>query len=386
MRQVLCATLVAGFCAVIPVPALAANQNVGVRDDFFDPSRVAVMPGESVTWTNPGSGEEHNVRFEDKQAAELGPSNQPWTASRTFPTSGASGAFPFFCEIHGAPGGIGMAGVVYVNSAANLPPIARLTVSPGVALPGQPVSFRSESSDTGGSITKYEWDLDGNGSFETDTGATPTAPPRSYASPATLTIKLRVTDNQGFTGEATQPLKINAPPTASFTATPNSVQAGQTLTFDASASSDSDGTIVQYEWDLDGNGSLETNTGTTPTVSQSYSSPATLTVKLRVTDSDGASAETTRSLQIDPAPPPPAPPAPPPPTPLQQPTPAQQQPIVQQPTSQPTSKPQSPTRKGRPGKCSKLKGKKRAACIKKSCRKLKGSKKRACVKKVTRRS
>jgi hypothetical protein len=37
----------------------------------------------------------------------------------------------------------------------------------------------------------------------------------------------------------------------------------------------------------------------------------------------------------------------------------------------------------KPGKCSKLKGKKRAACVKKACGKLKGAKKKACVAKVT---
>jgi len=46
------------------------------------------------------------------------------------------------------------------------------------------------------------------------------------------------------------------------------------------------------------------------------------------------------------------------------------------PTSNPT---------GSPGKCSKLKGKKKKACVKKRCRRLKGKKKKACVKKVTRR-
>ena len=47
---------------------------------------------------------------------------------------------------------------------------------------------------------------------------------------------------------------------------------------------------------------------------------------------------------------------------------------------------QPPPSTGRPGKCSKLKGKKRARCIKKRCGKLKGKRKRACVKKVIRRA
>ncbi len=50
----------------------------------------------------------------------------------------------------------------------------------------------------------------------------------------------------------------------------------------------------------------------------------------------------------------------------------------------------APPVRSKPGKCSKLKGKKRAACVKKSCAKLKkkkhGAKRyKACVKKVTRK-
>ena len=54
------------------------------------------------------------------------------------------------------------------------------------------------SSDPDGTIAKYEWDLDGNGSFETDTGTTATTT-RTYASAGTVTVGLRVTDNNGAT-------------------------------------------------------------------------------------------------------------------------------------------------------------------------------------------
>lgn len=58
--------------------------------------------------------------------------------------------------------------------------------------------------------------------------------------------------------------------------------------------------------------------------------------------------------------------------------------IVDPPTSQPQTQPAPVVRK--PGKCAKLKGKKRAACIKKACGKKKGAKKKkACVKAVTRK-
>jgi YD repeat-containing protein len=93
----------------------------------------------------------------------------------------------------------------------NQPPSASLAVSPNPALVGQSVTFdASASSDADGSITNYKWDLDGNGSFETDTGSSQTAS-RSYASAGDVAVKLRVTDDAGATADATRTLTVNAP-------------------------------------------------------------------------------------------------------------------------------------------------------------------------------
>jgi hypothetical protein len=190
------------------------------------------------------------------------------------------------------------------TSPANQPPSASFTVSPNPAPTGQTVSFNaSASNDPDGTIANYTWDLDGNGTFETDTGSTATVT-RSYASAATVTVGLRVTDNAGATGTITRNLVVtNRLPTASFTDSPNPAVAGEVVSFNGSASSDPDGSIVNYRWDLDGNGTLETDTGTTATVTRSYSSASTVAVRLRVTDNDGGIAETTHSLTINPPPP-----------------------------------------------------------------------------------
>jgi len=72
------------------------------------------------------------------------------------------------------------------------------------------VSFDASSSKAreGGSIQKYEWDLDGDGSFETDTGATPSAS-RSYSSAQLLTVRLRVTDDNGVAEQKDGELRID---------------------------------------------------------------------------------------------------------------------------------------------------------------------------------
>ena len=184
-------------------------------------------------------------------------------------------------------------------TVTNRVPASSFTVAPNPASTGQSVTFNgSGSSDPDGTIAKYEWDLDGNGSFETDTGASSSAS-RSYAAPANVTVGLRVTDNEGLQATSTKPLVVaTQPPTASFTATPNPAETGQSVAFNGSGSSDPDGTIAKYEWDLDGNGSYETVTGTTATTSKVFASAGSITVGLRVTDSDGATATTTRSLTV----------------------------------------------------------------------------------------
>jgi YD repeat-containing protein len=182
---------------------------------------------------------------------------------------------------------------------AGRPPVPSFTVSPTPVVSGQSASFdASATSDPDGTIAKYEWDLDGNGSYETVTGATPTVT-KSYATPGTFAIGLRATDSDGNTATTTRTLVVsNRPPTASFTISPNPAGPNKVVTFNAGGSSDPDGTIARYEWDLDGNGTYETSTGTTPTATKSYPTQGSVTVGLRVTDSSGATATTTNGLTV----------------------------------------------------------------------------------------
>lgn len=59
------------------------------------------------------------------------------------------------------------------------------------------------SNDPGGKIVRYEWDLDANGSFETDASSTNGYTSYTYAKPGDYTISLRITDDQGGTATTT---------------------------------------------------------------------------------------------------------------------------------------------------------------------------------------
>ena len=52
-------------------------------------------------------------------------------------------------------------------------------------------STRAASSDVDGTIAKYEWDLDGNGTYETDTAARAPTTSQTYAASGTVDTRLR---------------------------------------------------------------------------------------------------------------------------------------------------------------------------------------------------
>jgi Tol biopolymer transport system component len=88
------------------------------------------------------------------------------------------------------------------------PPTATLTVAPTLALTGEEVSFdASASTDPNGTIARYRWDFDGDGSFDADTGTNPRTT-HVYSSRLDATVKVGVTDSGGLTAEAGQALVV----------------------------------------------------------------------------------------------------------------------------------------------------------------------------------
>ena len=134
-------------------------------------------------------------------------------------------------------------------------PTAGFTIAPNPAQPNQQVTFTATDD---AAITNYAWDLDGNGSFETSTGANNVAQ-QTYTSGGTFPIRLQVTFSNASTATDVQLLTVNTLPEANFAWTPLPPVVGEPVTFTPAGSRDfGGGTITAYEWDLDGNGSYET--------------------------------------------------------------------------------------------------------------------------------
>ena len=95
----------------------------------------------------------------------------------------------------------------------NRPPLALLSARPSAATARKPVALdASASSDPDGSIARYEWDLDGDGSYETDGGATPVIE-HTFDTADTREVGLRVTDDVGATSDGLLSLDVAAAPT-----------------------------------------------------------------------------------------------------------------------------------------------------------------------------
>jgi plastocyanin len=119
-------------------PARAENHRVRVLDSRFEPATLDILPGDTVTWTNEGAMA-HNVRADDtsfrcaegcdEPGAGADPSYDPtapgddpgdpssarWSSTVRFDREGD---VRYYCEVHGARGGVGMSGMVRVGSGS----------------------------------------------------------------------------------------------------------------------------------------------------------------------------------------------------------------------------------------------------------------------------
>ena len=270
-------------------PQTVTVGNGGIPNAAFSPTPNPAQPGETITFNAAAStaqGGGSIAKYEWDLDGTPGYELDTGAVASATTSYATTGVHNVSLRVTDNCGGTDTTpGSVFVNNTA---PTASFTVTPNPAAIGATVTFNgTASSDPGGSIAKYEWDLDGDGTFETDTGTAATTT-KTYTVGKTYFVKLRVTDNNGATNVTFDNLRVNAKPVASFSYLPVDPLVGQQVTFDGTASADPDGTVASYQWDLDGNGSFEA-TGPNPT--HTYANAGTVSVKLRVTDSDNTQSD-----------------------------------------------------------------------------------------------
>jgi plastocyanin len=113
------------FVAVVSLVGLfpgpvSADQTVSMKKSKFEPKDVIAKVGETVTWKNDDGSLTHTVSADDgsfdshPKCGQVGGSCMKGgeTFSHKFPKAGT---VAYYCRLHGAPGGQGMAGTVEVK-------------------------------------------------------------------------------------------------------------------------------------------------------------------------------------------------------------------------------------------------------------------------------
>lgn len=172
----------------------------------------------------------------------------------------------------------------------NNPPTATADVLPSNGEVPLTVSCNGSGSDPDGSIILYEWDFDGDGTYDwssTTTGNTT----HIYTEVGEYQAVFRVTDNFNQTDTAiavTTVVRVGpeGSPTATASANPSTGNAPLTVNFTGTAT-DPDNNIVLYEWDFDGDGVYDWSSSTNGNTSHVYNEAGTHVASFRVTDSTG---------------------------------------------------------------------------------------------------
>ncbi len=158
---------------------------------------------------------------------------------------------------------------------------------------GQEITLNGSGSfDIDGVIVLYEWDIDNDGTY--DYSAASPVQSHSYGQLDTYNIKLRVTDNNGATGESTTIAVIaDSSPVADFIGLPIAGPAPLTVNF-TNNSTGFDQPLT-YEWDFENDGVTDS---TEENPSHIYTAPGVYAVKLTAMDFDTDTGSLTRTEYV----------------------------------------------------------------------------------------
>jgi plastocyanin len=184
--------LAAAGALAAPAAAPAAGFTVTfpntVDSGPYLPGAVEAQPGDTVTFN--GAFARHPLEWvhEDFTGQDTG-------TSRTYAFA-KPGTYAFFCDFHPD-----MTGTVHV--AGNQLATPDFAVSAAAVATGAKVTFDAGAiADPDGTVESVEWDLDGNGSFET-TG-TARVVSKTYAKAGTYGVGVRYVDDGHETSAATR--------------------------------------------------------------------------------------------------------------------------------------------------------------------------------------
>jgi len=172
------------------------------------------------------------------------------------------------------------------------PPTAALSLSPGAAPAGQPVSASAAASTPGSNpIESYTFSFGDGTTVGPQAGATAT---HSYGAGGVYTVTVTVTDSFGYSAQATAQETVGQP-AAALTVSPSSGSPPLPVTASAAASTDPIG-IQSYTFSF-GDGTA-VGPQASPTATHTYTVAGSYTVTLTVVDSAGATATASAAVNV----------------------------------------------------------------------------------------
>jgi plastocyanin len=92
------------------------THDVTVTNFSFTPATLTITVGDTVRWTNVLGN--HNVVADDNSFTSGPVAPAPWEYTHVFTTNGNN---PYYCALHGGPGGQGMSGAIIVENPVSVP-------------------------------------------------------------------------------------------------------------------------------------------------------------------------------------------------------------------------------------------------------------------------
>ena len=269
-----------------------------------------ILPVASVTLDGSGSTDSDGSIAAYLWSQTAGPNTATIVtpAGKTTVVNGLiAGTYTFQLKVTDNQGATAVTSASVTVTAANVPPVAKITGTSAITLPTNSTTLDgSTSTDADGSIATYKWfQLSGP---NTATIATPTAKSSVISGlvAGSYVIGLAVIDNQSANDTAFVTIKVsaaaNVPPVAKITGATSVTLPKDSVDLDGSTSTDSDGSIAAYLWSQ--TAGPNTASATTPTKNKTTFKgliAGSYTFQLKVTDNGGATATTTITVTVIPS-------------------------------------------------------------------------------------
>ena len=186
-------------------------------------------------------------------------------------------------------------GTIAITVLASYPSISA-SIEPEKGPAPLNVTFYGNANSVNGQIILYEWDFDGDGSFDWSSDTTGNTN-HSYSYNGIYKPVFKVTDTMLFTSEIEKTITVNHFPEIKYIhADPSKGNIPLTVQFQCLVE-DIDGIIEMYDWDFDGDGKFDSVDNNVCNSEFQFSKVGSYEVLLKITDNVGLSTEKTITIK-----------------------------------------------------------------------------------------